>query len=90
MTPAGACDLRATHNGAIYDGPPACLLVLSGEPDLLEERDEVVHQVLLDDLSVGSFRDGAEVDLERLARWRDLAAVRALHWAGHRAAEAGD
>jgi hypothetical protein len=42
-----------------------CRLVT--EADLLHERDEVVHEVLLHDLAIVPEGDRAEVNLERLA-----------------------
>src|SRR5215207_4421272 len=65
-----------------------CRLV--AEADLLHERDEVVHEVLLHDLAVVPEGDGVEVDLERLVGGRDLLAAPLLQRTGHRTREARD
>jgi hypothetical protein len=63
---------------------------LVAESDLLHERDQVVEEVLLHDLSVVPAGNGAEVHLERPAGGRDLLAVGTLHRSGHGAGEVGD
>src|SRR5829696_4930444 len=65
-----------------------CRLV--AEADLLHERDEVVHEVLLHDLAIVPEGDRAEVNFERLAGGWDLLAVGPLHRPGHGAGEVGD
>src|SRR4029077_8809051 len=57
------------------------------QSNLSHHPDQVVEEVLLNDLAVIPARHRAEVDLDRLARRRDLIAVRPQHRSGHRAGD---
>jgi hypothetical protein len=71
-------------------GPVRVAHELAAQPQLLHKSDQIVHEVLLDDLSIIPLADGVEIDVERLASGRDLRAVRAQHRPGHRALEPRD
>lgn len=63
---------------------------LVAETDLLQERDQVIHKVLLDDLSVVPQGDRVEIDFEGFPSRRNLGSVGRLHRSLHGAPEARD
>src|SRR6476619_8308902 len=71
-------------------GRPRSLARCSPKPDLLEEGHEVVHEVLLDDLSVVPECDCVELKVEASAGGRNLPAIGGLHGPGHCSPEASD